>query len=357
MSKKNREILGFNDTWFMLIGIPVVGILMAFTIIGNSTDDQIGIINGLWRCTLISTLYVVIYWIVFRQVFIYFRQIFPENRDVGKRLILQSLLIVVVFFVIKTILHETLDNRLHDFLGVPKVHGLSLVVGSLTNTFFIIAIYEGVYFYNKLQRSLIEKAELERANIQSQLEGLKNQVNPHFLFNSLNTLTYIISEDQQLGVRFVQQLAKVYRYILEIREKKLIPLSEELSFLDSYIFLLKERFGDNLQVSIEVDDEYMDYKIVPLSLQILFENAIKHNIISSSKPLEVSVFVQKGRKLVVKNKLQKKNQEMSSTKVGLKNIESRYAFFSNDPVEVLVTAEYFIVILPLIKSKIKAAVM
>lgn len=354
MIKKNKEILGFNDTWLMLIGIPVVGILMALLMFGDF-DGDVDIFSCLWKCTIISIFYVVIYWMIFRQIFIYFRQIFPENRDVAKRLILQSFVVVIAFFVIKTLLHEVIDHRMHLLLDIPHPDGISLVVGSLTNTFFIIAIYEGVYFYNKLQRSLVEKAELERANIQSQLEGLKNQVNPHFLFNSLNTLTHIISEDQKLGVRFVQQLAKVYRYILEIREKKLIPLSEELEFLDSYIYLLKERFEDNLQVSIEVDDEYMDHKIVPLSLQILFENAIKHNIISSSKPLEVKVFIEKGKKLIVKNKLQKKNQRMSSTKVGLKNIESRYAFFSNDPVEVLVTAKYFIVILPLIKSKIKAA--
>lgn len=355
MTKKTREILGFNDTWLMLIGIPVIGILTALLIFGNF-EGQERVFGFLSKCTFISMIYVTVYWLIFRQIFIHFRKIFPENRDVVKRLVLQSLIVFVVFFVIKHLLHGLLDSYLHKVLGIPHPDNLSLVIGSLINTFFIIAIYEGVYFYSQLQRSLVEKAELERANIQSQLEGLKNQVNPHFLFNSLNTLTHIISEDQQLGVRFVQQLAKVYRYILEIREKKLIPLSEELEFLNSYIFLLKERFEDNLRVSIKIDDEYMDHKIVPLSLQILFENAIKHNIISSSKPLEVKVFVEKGKKLVVKNKLQKKNQEMTSTKVGLKNIESRYAFFSNDPVEVLVTAEYFIVILPLIKSKIKTTI-
>jgi LytS/YehU family sensor histidine kinase len=194
----------------------------------------------------------------------------------------------------------------------------------------------------------VEKQKLKRMNMQSQLEGLKNQVNPHFLFNSLNTLTYLIPENSEKSVHFVQQLSKVYRYILEIRDKKLILLEEELNFLNAYTFLLKERFGKNLHIKIDIPEVHLNDKIIPLSLQILFENAIKHNIISSEKPLFMEVFIENGNKLIVKNNLQKKNQVMNSTKLGLQNIKNRYRFFSEKEVEVIVTQESFIVILPMI---------
>jgi LytS/YehU family sensor histidine kinase len=146
----------------------------------------------------------------------------------------------------------------------------------------------------------------------------------------------------------------VYRYILEIRDKKLIFLEEELKFLNAYTFLLKERFGENLHIKMDIPEKYLNDKILPLSLQILFENAIKHNIISSEKPLFMEVFIENGDKLVVKNNLQKKNQVMNSTKLGLQNIKNRYRFFSDKEVEVIVTQKSFIVILPMLDAPVFA---
>jgi LytS/YehU family sensor histidine kinase len=213
----------------------------------------------------------------------------------------------------------------------------------------VSSIYEGIYLNARWKASLIEKELLKRENIESQLEGLRSQVNPHFLFNSLNTLAYIIPQDPDRAVKFVQQLSKVYRYILEIREKKLISLREELKFLDSYIFLIKERFGENLQVDISIPKSIYEENIIPLSMQMLFENAIKHNIISSSKPLTIEVFLQDG-KIRVRNNLQKKKQSMPSTQVGLQNIRNRYAFFTDQRVEVKEDDHTFSVGLPLIHS-------
>jgi two-component system LytT family sensor kinase len=192
-----------------------------------------------------------------------------------------------------------------------------------------------------------EKVELERRNVESQLESLRNQVNPHFLFNSLNTLVYLIPEEPEKAVRFVQQLSKVYRYVLESREARIIPLQDELDFLHSYIFLLKERFGENLQVRLHDLNSHAGGGIVPLTLQILFENAIKHNVLSIEKPLTIEVFVQKDH-LVVRNNLQKKNQVLDSTGVGLENIRARYRMLTNREVDVIVSREYFTVLLPTI---------
>jgi len=231
----------------------------------------------------------------------------------------------------------------------PSFYSVALVV-----TVFIAMFMHGKAFLKEWRNSASEAERLKNENLKARFETLKNQVNPHFLFNSLNTLTYLIPEDEDRAVAFVQQLSKVYRYILEIRDEKLIPLSEELKFLDAYIYLLKERFGNNIHVKVNVPEVTLGHKVVPLSLQLLLENAIKHNIISNLKPLMIEVFVEKG-KLIVRNNLQKKNQVMNSTKAGLQNIKNRYSFFSNKKVEVLNTSEYFIVMLPLLRmaQKIK----
>ena len=157
----------------------------------------------------------------------------------------------------------------------------------------------------------------------------------------------------------MQKLSKVYRYILEIRDKELIPLEDELTFLDSFIFLVRERFGDNLRVEIEVPQVFHQARILPLSLQILFENAIKHNVISEQHPLTIELFVDEEQRLVVRNNLQRKNQVLDSTRVGLDNIRSRYAFFTDDKVVISEDEANFTVRLPLLKvsaQQVKKAV-
>jgi len=145
----------------------------------------------------------------------------------------------------------------------------------------------------------------------------------------------------------VEKLSKVYRYILEIKDKELVTLAEEMAFLNAYLFLLKERFEENLQVDISIPEEHLNKKVLPLSLQLLIENAIKHNITSTEQPLFITVMIKEG-KLFVENKLQRKNQVMHSTKTGLENIKSRYSFFTKVRVLVDETAERFTVALPLI---------
>ena len=135
-------------------------------------------------------------------------------------------------------------------------------IGSLMVTFLVLGIYETIGFYTQLQKSLVEKERLVKENMQSQLESLRNQVNPHFFFNSLNTLVYLIPEAPDKAVNFVQKLSKAYRYILEIRDRHLVALQEEIDFLTSYTCLLKERFGENLQIEVQVPAKFLDRKIV-----------------------------------------------------------------------------------------------
>lgn len=343
--KKIRELLGFNDLWLVVAGIPIVSFLVPLLFFGATLSNGLLAYLPKWG---ISFTYTFLYWASIRWLILELRCRYRGADHTRKRILLTGLAIILVFFVV---------NQIMDFLMIClelQHHEQGLTkrdynVASFTIVALVTAIYESIFFYAQWKSALVETEQLKRANIESQLEGLKSQVNPHFLFNSLNTLTYVIPEDPERAVLFVRQLSKVYRYILEIREKQLIPLAEELNFMKSYLFLIKERFGDNLCIRKAIPDEYLQDKIVPLSLQMLLENCVKHNIISKQRPLEIDVYIE-NQCLIVRNTLQRKHQEQSSTHVGLQNIRNRYAFFTEEQVGVEETDEYFQVSLPLIKA-------
>lgn len=340
-----KKYLGFNDTWWMILGIPILGFTIPLLFFGERLDN--GLVGYLPKWG-IATIHTAAFWVSVRLIIVSMRRFYPGQKEIGKRLIYTGVLVLFAFFAIERGLEV-----LNDFCFPEGAHEipseLEIRVASLMIIALVSSIYEGIFLNAQWKASLIEKELLKRENIESQLEGLRSQVNPHFLFNSLNTLAYIIPQDADRAVKFVQKLSKVYRYILEIRDKKLISVREELKFLDSYIFLIKERFGENLQIEIAVPQSVYEKNIIPLSMQMLFENAIKHNIISSSKPLKIQVVLRDG-KIHVENNLQKKKQSMPSTQVGLQNIRNRYAFFTQKEVEVKVNEHTFSVGLPLIHS-------
>lgn len=344
--------MGFDDRIVMLIGIPVVAFLVPLLFFKETLED--GLLAYLPKFG-VSLVYTMAYWFSVRGIFIFIRRKFPDYKDTQKRTFYTIGLISVVFLLLCTILefvHLTLNNIGQN----PDITEFDYQVASGTVIALCATIYESVFLYSRWKQSAIETERLRRENVESQLQGLRDQVNPHFLFNSLNTLTYIIPEDPDRAVRFVQMLSKVYRYILEIRDKQLITLDEELRFLEAYNFLLKERFGDNLHIHVDVPEYLYNHQVVPLSMQMLFENAIKHNVISTDKPLTINVFVE-NEHLVVSNNLQLKKQVMTSTKVGLQNIKNRYAFFSENEVQIRSDADKFEVRLPLIRSASTASVV
>ncbi len=206
-----------------------------------------------------------------------------------------------------------------------------------------------VFLLNKWRFSLVELERFKKENAEFQFESLRSQVNPHFLFNSLNTLSSLIYENQEKAESFIRELSDVYRYILENRGKELLTLREELAVARSYIYLAQLRFDKNLIVRLDISSDYDTKKIAPLSLQLLVENAVKHNVISKRKPLFVDIFVE-GKFLIVKNNLQKKVSKEYSSQLGLKNIQSRYAFLTEDKMEILESETEFVVKIPLIQS-------
>jgi LytS/YehU family sensor histidine kinase len=218
----------------------------------------------------------------------------------------------------------------------------------LAATIFIATIYECFYFSERWEKTVIETEKLKRENLISQFETLKNQVNPHFLFNSFNTLMTIIPENTEIAIEFVQKLSNVYRYVLNNKDKELTELSTEIAFLKDYVFLHKIRFGENLRVNFNIPDEILDTQIPPLTLQMLMENAVKHNIISSEKPLLIDIYLERNNCIIVENNLQKRSIPAESTKVGLQNIINRYKYLSQKVVEIIPTTSIFKVSLPII---------
>ena len=219
---------------------------------------------------------------------------------------------------------------------------------SLAITCVISLFMHGRSFLHNWKLAELSAAELQKENIRAQYDSLRSQVNPHFLFNSLNALTNLIHDHPDKAVKFVKQLSEVYRYVLDTQGKEVVPLSEELKFLESYLFLQQIRFGDKLKVEVQLNDART--VVAPLVLQMLVENAIKHNIVSSEQPLRIRIYEQ-DRYLVVENPVQKKSLlAEDSTGIGLENIRKRYRFLSSQPVLIEAGDETFSVRLPEIES-------
>lgn len=302
-----------------------------------------------WTSYLISNAHILVYWYVERWILIYIRQRYLSFKDYRKRIILQS--IVVVFSTLGLCLLSEIPELC--FGGIPEAFETSFFnkyMASLIITTIIISIYEGAYAFQLFKNGLVKNEELQRKNTQAQLATLKNQVNPHFLFNSLNTLISVIPENSEIAVKFAENLSSVYRYILEIRDKEFIPLKEELECIHAYQYLLSIRFGNHIEFRFKnlknIDGKY----IVPLSVQMLMENAIKHNIVSQSKPLTIRIELENDL-LKVCNNLQEKTQNVKSTGVGLKNIQQRYHLLAKKEIQIEKTEEIFCVCLPILEMK------
>ncbi len=230
-------------------------------------------------------------------------------------------------------------------IKVDNVGTIALI--SIGITFVISFFLNAAEFLRNWKQTALDAERLKKEQMATRYESLKNQVNPHFLFNSLNALTNLVYEDQDLAADFIRQLSKVYRYVLETRSKEVVSLETEMKFVESYLFLQHIRFDDKLRVEASVSG-FENRMLPPLALQMLLENAIKHNTIAKDEPLTISIRVEEDM-LVVENNLQIKNiPTEESSGMGLANIKARYEFLSDKPVVVEKTESYFRVKLPLL---------
>lgn len=222
---------------------------------------------------------------------------------------------------------------------------------SLTISVVITAIFYTVYYVKSKQDTKVKEQKVIAGTASAKFDALKNQLDPHFLFNSLNVLTSLIEENPDKAQQFTTSLSKVYRYVLEQKNKELVTVDEELKFAKTYMSLLKNRFEDSIVFEIPEHAQNPDSKVVPLSLQLLLENAVKHNVVTSSKPLHIKIFETNGS-LVVENNLQPKQILKKSSGVGLANIRQRYQLLTNRKVIINQKANSFAVALPMLTKQV-----
>lgn len=211
----------------------------------------------------------------------------------------------------------------------------------------VISIYYSHYLVHFWKKSVDKYEDLEQENLKAKYDALKSQVNPHFLFNSLNTLTGVVEKDQKQAVLFIKKLSDIYRYVLEQQDKELVEIAEELDFLRNYIYLTKMRYGKGFHYQINISS--LNKYIVPLGLQILVENSIKHNVVSDDLPLNIQIY-EEGSYLVVSNNLQKKKTIHENGAIGLENLKNRYGYLTQEPVIVQIDRTNFTVKIPIVES-------
>lgn len=329
-----------KEIYVRALGIPILGIILAFVFCPDEFPTPLQFFK--------TICFTFTFWQGFYFIISWFRNKFPKIKQTQKRLVYTIITLSVFLIISDTLLRLTFNNLLPESTWFIE----SLVGHFLKNfliCFTVATIYELFYFYDRWHQSTLETEQLRTQQITSQFEALKSQISPHFLFNSLNTLAAIIPEDQGQAVLFTQKLSEVYRYILTYQDQELVELKTELEFIQSFLFLLKIRYPENLNVDISLTSEQQKKYIAPLTLQMLIENAIKHNIISKTQPLSIEIYSEKDEIIIVRNKLQIKNISNSSTQKGLENIKKRYQLLTNKAVEVIQTTSNFIVAIPLLK--------
>ncbi len=302
-----------------------------------------------WRVALIIGTYSGFLWVLLAQGSEYLVQLLNRWVDWLKfpirRLIVSLLAVCALVLMVTSVMNAVYSYVVSQLTSFN--YSFADFNGVLVITLGVNAIMHGRSFLLNWKKAAIDIERMKTEQLSSQFESLKNQVNPHFLFNSLNALSSLVYDDQRKAVEFIRKLSEVYRYVLDQKDEEVVSVSDEMAFVASYIFLHQIRFGDNLQVVYH--GEMSKGHVPPLAVQMLIENAIKHNVVSESKPLTIDV-TYRPYEIEVSNQIQRKASS-SSTGVGLRNLKARYKYLSALPVEIKDDEGVFSVTLPLLDLK------
>jgi sensor histidine kinase YesM len=276
------------------------------------------------------------------------RQKYPDLKHTSLRVALLALCLVpfmsasiMVIFIIYDAFHILQYELTYTDLK------LGLVVGFCVNLIFE-TLFESENVIEKYKQSVEEKEAMHQMAMQQEFDTLKSQVNPHFLFNCFNTLSSLIGENKPKAEIFLDELSKVYRYLLQNNDDGLSTLENELQFIKSYFKLLETRHGDAVHLNMQIDKRYEPYLLPSLSLQLLVENVVKHNVVSKTAPLEIDIFTIAGNKLVINNNMIRRAIKAPSNRVGLENIKAKYSLLKQSGFQVMEDEKNFTVVLPLI---------
>jgi sensor histidine kinase YesM len=346
---KNKYIKEFLRSF--LIGLGIFAIIILIQVLNGYTvkfDQQ------LKSTFFYSILYTVSLHLANTFLFIFLDEYFANERFSKKRIFvgffssfILSLLIIFLLRIFENVIIE--KQNFIDFIINEKASNYIL---STVFTFIVLLIVHFIYLYKWYQETKVKEQKIIAGTANAKFESLKNQIDPHFLFNSLNVLSSLIEENPENAQRFTTSLSKIYRYVLEQKDKELVTVQEELAFAKTYMNLLIMRFENSITFELPENFDNSDAKVVPLSLQLLLENTIKHNVVSEKKPLNIKIFV-KDNYLVVENNLQKKEVLQERQGVGLQNIVSRYAILSERKVLIDENKEAFVVYLPILTKQIR----
>lgn len=343
--------------WFRLVGTPLLGIILyGIVYFVDPLDDVYPEYRGqdAWQAYCFDLFLCIVGSVILSEISIWdsrqLDRVLPWEQKPLLRFIVQvvsltiaSVLIIELIVYLVT-LYEEPGYQLteNDRLSIRQ----TVVIGSMM-ALFINAIYTGEFFLRRWKTALLEAEQLKRESVEARYEALKSQLDPHFLFNNLNTLTYLV-EDNRPAVAFVENLSLVYRYILQNRDKPLVPLADELRLAEAYLALLKERFGDGIQVSIDIPAGQHDRQLPPMTLQLLLENAVKHNMVDARNPLHITIRLNEAGELVVENSLHRRSTTENRAGIGLQNIRHRYQLTANVLPTISEDAGQFVVRLPLL---------
>jgi sensor histidine kinase YesM len=334
--------VGFDDRKFILVGVVLLASITTYLFNSEFYSIQDFVISY-----AISLVFAASNWLLMRWVMIRLRRKYPSISDSVKRNLIFLLLIIAIVVGI-----NALGNFLLGLAFGPNFNGggVELKIIIVLISIMTMAAYEAIYFFQKLKASIVKEEQTRQAITQSQLDALRNQARPHFLFNSLNTLRDIIDTDAKSDAKdFVDHIADVYRFILDSGQDNVVSLDDEIAFAKSYLHIQSERFGSNLRVNWDIGDSHRSARVIPMSIQLLLENAIKHNIISKRKPLHIMISSHDDT-ITVSNNLQPKQSQLPSTKLGLENIKKRYALVGTTPPMVKQAEDHFTVTIPLINT-------
>ena len=334
----------FYSKWYKLL-LWMVGISFIIGLIYTGFTGKECTLSNVLLPSLFNTVFI---WLGSMSIVVFVWKRFPWETNPTKHILIETILILsfLSLFIIG------MNSFFCHNKGATFVNGLRLnmidIVFTVLITFLIVTIHEAVFFYRQWKLNFSKSIRLEKDNLEAQYNTLKAQVNPHFLFNSLNSLMSLL-ENNPKAEQYVQDLSEYLRYVLLSNSREAVDLKEELENLEKFFHLQKLRFDDNLQLEIEINPASLQLQLPTLALQMLVDNCIKHNTISSNKPLMIKIFDDENS-ITVENNLQLK-QSTESTGQGLKNIEGRYRFLSNEPIKIVSDDKYFSVTIPLINNK------
>ncbi len=344
MKKVEFEGVGFQDKWVIFIGVLLMGIVFPL-LSGMIFNTQM---NFILLNIIFSTFSTAAMWLgcryIINKVWIHF----PWDKNPIKHLVYEVIIIAFYILLIVKFVFFAASLFLSEEVG-KEYNFWSVYLSSLIISLIISFIHEAVFFYMLWIKTIKHAEELEKEGLLSQYETLKNQVNPHFLFNSFNTLITLIEEDKNAASDYVQKLSDFFRIILQLRDKTIIPVKEELELIKTYTFIQQKRYGNNLVLKNMIPFEALEKGVAPLTLQMLVENAIKHNVISTENPLNIEISLTENNYLLVKNNLQKRQDHEPSSGLGLQNISNRYKFLSDKETKVIVNQHSYSVAIPLLE--------